>query len=136
MPHKPKAIVLDSWSVIAYMGDEVSGEKVAALIADAHENNIPLMMTVVTAGEVWYIIACRTSEVEADKSIAELHELGIEFVDADWKLTREAGRFKAHHRMSFADCFAAALAKQRKAHVVTGDREFKQVEHEVLMIWV
>ncbi len=136
MPHRPKAIVLDSWSVIAYLGDEVSGEKVAALVADAHENNIPLMMTVVTAGEVWYIIARRISEVEADKSIAELRELGIEFVDADWKLTREAGRFKAHYRMSFADCFATALAKQRKAHVVTGDREFKQVEHEVLTIWL
>ncbi|MDI6760959.1 MAG: type II toxin-antitoxin system VapC family toxin [Candidatus Brocadiaceae bacterium] len=136
MLHKPKAIVLDSWSVIAYLGDEVSGEKVATLIADAHENNIPLMMTVITGGEVWYIITRRTSEVEADKSIAELHELGIEFVDADWRLTREAGRFKASRKMSFADCFAAALARQRKAHVVTGDREFRQVEHEVLMIWV
>jgi len=38
--------------------------------------------------------------------------------------------------MSYADCFAAALAKDRKAHVVTGDPEFKQVEQEVQVLWV
>jgi len=38
--------------------------------------------------------------------------------------------------MSFADCFAAALAKQNKAHLVTGDREFKQVEGEIAISWL
>jgi len=33
--------------------------------------------------------------------------------------------------MSYADCFAAALAKDRKAELVTGDKEFRQVEGEV-----
>jgi predicted nucleic acid-binding protein len=34
-------------------------------------------------------------------------------------------RFKAKHRMSYNDCFAAALAKTRKAELVTGDLEFR-----------
>jgi len=38
--------------------------------------------------------------------------------------------------MSFADCFAAALAKQRKAHLVTGDLEFKQIENEISINWL
>ena len=58
------------------------------------------------------------------------------FVEADWALAKEAGRFKAKNRMSFADCFAAALAKNRKASLVTGDREFKQVESEININWL
>ena len=131
MARKPRAIVLDSWAVMAYLEDEASAEKVADIIADAHEEKIPLLMTVVNAGEVWYILAREASVPEADASVRQLRQLGIEFVDADWDLAHEAGGFKAKHKMSFADCFAAALAKQRKAHLVTGDQEFKQVQQEI-----
>ena len=131
MARKPRAIVLDSWAVMAYLEDEASAEKVADIMADAHEEKIPLLMTVVNAGEVWYILAREATIAEADASVRQLRQLGIEFVDADWELAREAGGFKAKHKMSFADCFAAALAKQRKAHLVTGDQEFKQVEQDI-----
>jgi predicted nucleic acid-binding protein len=36
--------------------------------------------------------------------------------------------------MSYADCFAAALAKTRNAELVTGDSEFKVVERELKKI--
>ena len=136
MARKPKAIVLDSWSIIAYLEDEPAGQKVADLIAEAHESSTPLMMTVVNAGEVWYLIAREASVTDADQSVAELRGLGIEFVEADWKLTREAAAFKAKHKMSYADCFAAALAKERKADLTTGDPEFRQIESEVKVLWI
>jgi predicted nucleic acid-binding protein len=136
MAHKPKAIVLDSWSIIAYLEDEPAGQQVADLIAEAHENSTPLMMTVINAGEVWYILAREDSIAEAEQSLAELRGLRIEFVEADWKLTRAAAGFKAKCKMSYADCFAAALAKEHKAELVTGDPEFKQVEGEVKILWV
>src|SRR5574340_987410 len=115
MPRRPKALVLDSWSILAYLEDEPAGWQVADVIADAHESGIPLMMTVVNAGEIWYITARGTSEEDADRILAELSHLGIQVLDADWKLAREAARFKAKGKMSFADCFAAALAKENKA---------------------
>ena len=136
MSRRPKAIVLDSWAVMAYLEDESSAQKVADLIGDAHEHGIPLLMSVVNAGEVWYILAREVSEAEADKALHELKQLGIEFQDVDMKLARLAGGFKAKHRMSYADCFAAALAKEHKAELVTGDKEFKQVEGEVKIYWV
>jgi predicted nucleic acid-binding protein len=136
MPRKPKAIVLDSWAVIAYLEGEPAAERVADHIADAHENGIPLFMSVVNAGEVWYIIARETSVGDADRSITEMRHLGIDFVDADWTLAHEAGGFKAKHKMSFADCFAAAVAKQKKALLLTGDPEFKQVEQEITIDWL
>ena len=136
MSRRPKAYVLDSWAVMAYLEDEISAQKVADLIGDAHEHGIPLLMSVVNAGEVWYILAREVSEAEADKALHELRQLGIEFQDVDMKLARLAGGFKAKHRMSYADCFAAALAKEHKAELVTGDKEFKQVESEIHVWWL
>ncbi len=136
MARKPKALVFDSWAVLAYLGDEASSQEIADLIAGAHENRTPMYMSTVNAGEVWYILAREISETEADKAVADLVGLGIELVDANWPLTRIAGGFKAHHRMSYADCFAASLAKDRKADLLTGDKEFKQVEEEVSIRWL
>ena len=136
MPRKPKALVLDSWAALAYLGDEASAQEVADLITNAHENRIPMYMSIVNAGEVWYILAREISETQADSAMTDLTGLGIEVVDADWPLTRMAGTFKARHRMSYADCFAAALAKDRKSELVTGDKEFRQVEGEVSIHWL
>ena len=136
MPRKPKAIVFDSWAVIAYLEDEPAAEHIADVIADAHDDGIPLFMCVVNAGEVCYIIAREASVSDADRSIKELRQLGIEFVDADWTLAHEAGGFKSKHKMSYADCFAAALAKQKKALLLTGDPEFKRVETQITIDWL
>ena len=128
--------MLDSWAVLAYLGDEASGQEVADLITNVHENRIPMYMSIVNAGEVWYILAREISEAKADSAVADLTGLGIELIDADWPLTRIAGTFKARYRMSYADCFAAALAKDRKSDLVNGDKEFKQVEGEVGIRWL
>jgi uncharacterized protein with PIN domain len=57
MAKKPRAIVLDSCAVIAYLEDEDAAAKVAEIIADAHDERISLLMTVVNAGKVSYIVA-------------------------------------------------------------------------------
>lgn len=136
MARKPKTIILDAWAVMAYLEDEPAAEKIADIIADAHDDQIPVLMSIINLGEVWYIIARETSTAEADQALKELTQLGIEFVNADWNLTNEAARFKVKGKMSYADCFAAALAKQRKAHLVTGDKEFRQVEQDITIYWV
>jgi ribonuclease VapC len=136
MQRKSKAVVLDTWAVIAYFEDEPAGEQVAEVITKAHENSTPIMMTVANAGEVWYLFARKSPVAEADRSISELRQLGIVFVDIGWALARQAADFKSRYRMSYADCFAAALAKERKAELVTGESEFKQIESEVKIRWV
>ena len=136
MPRKPKALVLDSWAIMAYLEDEPSGEKIDDMIADARDRGTPLMASVVNFGEVWYIVARRTSKTDADQTVQEIRQLGIEVIDANWDLTRQAAYYKSKHRMSYADCFAAALASREKAQLVTGDKEFTEVEPEVSIIWV
>ncbi|GAB4505572.1 MAG: hypothetical protein Fur0043_25680 [Anaerolineales bacterium] len=136
MAKKAKAYVLDSWSVIAYLEDEPSGEQVEDLIAIAHEEQIPIYMSVINVGEIWYIFAREISAEEADVSVKTLRDLRIQFEDADWDLTQEAARFKSQYKMSYADCFAAALAKLKKAELVTGDQEFNALEGEIEVAWV
>jgi len=136
MAQKPHALVLDSWSIMAYLGDEPAGAKVADIIADAHARSRPLLMNMVNLGEVWYLLARSTSATEADRTITELKSFGIAVEPVDWSLVREAARFRSRHKMSFAGCFAAALAKQKNAQLVTGDREFHQVSSEVNILWL
>lgn len=136
MAKKAKAYVLDTWAVIAYLEDEPSGEKVEDLIATAHEEQIPIFMSVVNVGEVWYTMAREISEEEANASVKSMRDLRIQFKDANWEIAQEAARFKSQHKMSYADAFAAALAKTQKADLITGDNEFKPLDGEIKISWV
>lgn len=136
MTRKAKALVLDAWAVIAYLEDEPSAQQIADLIASAHEEGNPVYMTVVNVGEVWYTIAREASEEDANSTIKELRDLRIQFENVGWELTQEAARFKSQHKMSYADCYAAALAKVKKADLVTGDKEFKPLEEQIKIAWV
>ena len=136
MAAKTKSLVLDSWSVIAFLQNETAGEQVGDLIADVMEAGGGVSMCVVNAGEVWYIFAREGSEKEADAAMADMRQIGVRFVDADWELTKIAATFKARGRLSYADAFAAALAKQQKCELLTGDKEFKVVETEIKVRWL
>ncbi len=136
MAKKAKAYVLDSWAVIAYLEDEPSGEQVEELIATAHEEQIPIYMSVVNVGEVWYTLAREVSEEEANAGVKMLSDLRIQFENVDWELTQEAARFKSQNKMSYADAFAAALAKVKKADLVTGDNEFKPLDGQIKISWL
>lgn len=93
-------------------------------------------MCVVNLGEVWYHFARLQSELVADEALADIQHLGVEIVTADWALTRQAALYKARGGLSYADCFAAALAKAWNAPLVTGDVEFKRVEKEIKIQWL
>lgn len=133
---KPHALVLDSWAALAYLQGEPSAERMGELIADAIERRIPLYMSVINAGEVWYILAREISAATADSAISDIRGWGVEFVDADWPLTQAAANFKSRHKLSYADAFAAALAKAHRAHLVTGDQEFQSLGSEVNTVWL
>lgn len=93
-------------------------------------------MTVVNLGEVWYTIARRASSEVATQHIDAIQDLGLNFVDVDWPLTQAAADLKARYRLSYADAFAAALAKQLQADLVTADPEFKPLAKEVHIRWL
>jgi ribonuclease VapC len=96
-------------------------------------------MSVVNWGEIYYSILRGASQEIADSKSHEIAGMQIELVpvDADdLELVRQAAAFKATRKMSYADCFAAALAKIKNAELVTGDREFKQLARDVKIHWL
>ena len=130
------AKVLDSYALMAFFEDEPGADFVRSLIHKAVESDTNLLMSVVNLGEVWYSIA-RTNSVElADQYIHEIKGMGIKIEDVDWTMTRQAATFKVHGNISYGDCFAAALAKIRKADLVTGDKEFKSLDGEIKISWL
>ena len=134
---RQNAVVFDSWAVLAYLEDEAAAEGVEAIMAEAHDAGIPLLMSVVNAGEVWYSMARSRTDKHADENVLkELGDLGITLVDVGWALARQAAAFKRPGRIAYADCIAAALAKHYGAPLVTGDPEFKPLEAEISILWV
>jgi predicted nucleic acid-binding protein len=129
-------IVFDSWPLIAYLQGQAAAKRVIEIIAQAHGRGDSLGMSTVNAGEVWYIVAGRSDPKKADGAIDLLRSLGIRLVDPDWDTTKIAAGYKMRGGISCADCFAAALAKQTNAKLVTGDREFKQLEKEIDLVWL
>lgn len=128
--------VLDSHALMVFFEDEPGADTVRGLLHKAVESDTSLLMTVVNLGEVWYSIARTNSPEVADQYIHEIKGLGVEIVEADWALTRQAAGFKVNGNISYADCFAASLAKLKKAELVTGDDEFKRVDDEIKIQWI
>jgi predicted nucleic acid-binding protein len=58
------------------------------------------------------------------------------FIPRPARLPDTAADFKARFKISLADAFAAALAKEKKAELVTGDPEFKPLEKEIKINWL
>lgn len=132
----PAAPVLDSFALLAFLRGEAGDEKVAALLEKAGERDAPLHMTEVNYAEVKYIVLRKDGAARWADVARDLPTLPIEFHPADRELADLAADLKARCGLSLADAFAAALAKQHKAQLVTGDPEFKAVEKEIKIDWL
>jgi len=131
-----KRVVLDASAVITFFEDRPGAEKVEELIAGAIEGKRELLLSVANWGEVYYSTWRAKGRDAARKLLAEVAQLPIEIVDADYELTKLAAEFRAQHKLPYADCFAAALASDRKASVVTSDKDFEAVEKQVTILWL
>ena len=131
-----KTKILDAHGLMVFLEKEPGFEKVESLFIVAVEKDNNVLMTSVNFGEVYYIILRECGQEKAHKIEKVIRTFPIEIVDVDIQLAREAARFKAAHKISYADCFAAALAKLRKGELITGDREFKVIEDEIKISWL
>ncbi len=128
--------ILDAHGLLVFLEKETGFEKIQSLFVTAVERNNYLLMTSVNLGEVYYIVLRECGSEKALEIEKTIKILPIEVVAVDWVLAKEAACFKATKKLSYADCFAAALAKVHKGELITGDKEFKSVESEVKVAWV
>jgi predicted nucleic acid-binding protein len=128
--------VLDSWALLCYLEQEPGFEKIIDLFEKAVESSKPLLMCVVNWGEVYYQVLRRFGDTKAQEIEQLIQTFPITLVEANKELTREAALIKATKRMAYADCFAVALARLKKAELYTGDPEFKAVEKDIKVVWL
>jgi len=128
--------VLDSFAVLAFLFQEPGHEKVVDLLEKAAAADQAVLIAAPNWAEVRYQVERKVGLSRWEEARAKLLGLPIEIVAADQELAEQAGELKATRKMSLADCFCAALAKEKKADLYIGDPEFRAVEKEIKIVWL
>jgi ribonuclease VapC len=132
----PAALVLDSFALLAFFRGEEAALGVKEMLHKAAASDRPLHMTEVNYAEVKNLLLKKDGPDAWEQAREALKSLPIEFHSADRQLAEVAADFKSRFSFSLADAFAAALAKEKKAELVTGDPEFKVLEKEIKVVWL
>jgi predicted nucleic acid-binding protein len=130
------AAVLDAHALLAFFRGEDAATAVKELLHKAASADRPLHMTEVNYAEVKYMLLKKDGAEAWDQADDVLKSLPIDFHPATRALADVAADFKARFKISLADAFAAALAKEKKTELVTGDPEFKALEKEIKIAWL
>jgi len=132
-----RKIVLDSFALLAYLNKEKGFQKVQKMLSDAQISGESVLMNEINVGEVYYILFRKRGQGQADYFLETiLAALPITTIPNTFDDVIDAAKIKAEYPVSFADCFAASLSRKKDAAVVTGDPEFKQLEHLVTIEWL
>jgi len=120
--------VLDANALLGFFeARHGAAQKIRHLFDEARRQERPLLMSAVTWGEVFYIEWRWHGEGGARQAEAVLQELPILVIDVDRERASRAGGLKQKHGLGYADAFAAELAIERSASLVTADPEFSKV---------
>lgn len=123
-----KDYVLDANAILRYFGvsDGQGGEKVRGLFEQAERNETRLSMSVINLGEVLYILLKHIGEQRAIQYIQALQH-AVTMMDADMNRTMQAATLKHQYKIGYADSFAAALALESRATLVSADPSFEKI---------
>ena len=116
--------VLDACALLRLAQDEPGAEQIEEILRTAQAGECRVLLHQINLGEVVYRIGKGFGWTVAERKQAEISLLPIETVAFSNDIFWAAVKLKAHYPMSYADCFAAALAIQQKAVLLTSDPEF------------
>jgi ribonuclease VapC len=130
------SFLLDSFALLRFFQKEPGNEAVKAILDDARHGVSCAMLNVINLGEVIYTVQRRFGQQARLDVVMNIERLGVVILPTPNELVFRAAELKARFAMSYADAFAVASAMEHSATLVTGDPEFRQVEHLVRIIWV
>ena len=133
---KKQKYILDSYALLAYFQAEPAGLKVRDILKDALSTHTTAYLSVISLGEIYYIIARKIGEEKADASLEDISCLPVSLIDATKERILAAAHVKAQHAVSYADAFVVAAAVEHTATIVTGDPEFKETESLAPVLWL
>ena len=125
---KPRRYVLDANALIGFLEDRAgTAPRVRRLLEEAFRHDLPLFLSAINWGEVFYISWRQHGEANARAAEAKLRQLPITVISADIARATRAAALKQKHNLGYADAFAAELALERGAWLVTADPEFSKL---------
>jgi ribonuclease VapC len=128
--------VFDSYAVLALFFGEAGADEVAATLHEAAQAGGSIPISAVNWAEVLYRVRRMQGQEGVLRAKRFQFTTPLDVIDAGRALAETAADFKAAHKMSLADAFAAALAKGRDAELLTGDPEMKAVEGKIRLRWL
>ncbi len=131
-----RVVVLDSFALLAFWHDEPGADEVERYLRLAEEGGISLVMSLINLGEVLYLVERRYGGEQARQALAFIQESPIQVYHASWERVLAAVHIKARHPVSYAVSFAAALADELDATLLTGDPEFRSLEAIISVEWL
>ena len=119
--------VLDAFALLAHFKNEPGASRMDALFEEASRTGKSLPVSAVNLGEAVYKTIRQFGLERAQEVLSDVQQLPIDIIDVDQQLALDAAAIKGVHRISYADCIAAALAQRLDATLVTGDDGFRQI---------
>jgi predicted nucleic acid-binding protein len=119
--------VLDANALLIFLAGSAGARRVESLFGEANRTQSPLFMSVVNWGEVVYSIWRQSGENEARRLNKEAPHLPLLILPVDRERATHAAQLKGRHGLGYADSFAAALALEQSAVLVTADPEFVKI---------
>ncbi len=130
------AYLFDSHALLAFFQREEGAAVVGEILTRSRQQNLARLICMINLGEIVYLTKRRFGDQKKIEVLAHIHQLGFELLPVPNSLILQAAELKAQYPMSYADCFALACALERSAVIVTGDHEFRAVEHLVQVAWI
>jgi ribonuclease VapC len=130
------AYLFDSHALLRFFQAEAGHEKVVRLLEQIRKAGVQKYLSAINLGEIIYSTKRAFGDQKKIEVLAHIERLNFTVLPVPNSLILQAAEYKAQFSISYADCFALASAVEHKAAVVTGDPEFKKVEHLVEVVWV
>ncbi len=131
-----KRILFDSHAILKFSQDEEGADKVEQFLLSSWKQNLTAYLSEINLGEIYYITIRRLGLESAKLFLEQLLDLPIAIISPSSEIIREAAEIKAQYAISYADCFAVATALKYSASIITGDPEFKKVDHIITIEWL
>jgi predicted nucleic acid-binding protein len=137
MSKEPReTFVLDSFAMLAYLDGESGMAHVQDILQLAQRGRAQASMSMINLGEVLYITERERGLPQAQQVLAAVEQLPIILLEATRERVLAAAHIKANWRISYADAFAVAAALELNGVLITGDPEFKAIEHLARVEWL
>ena len=128
--------IFDSHALLKFFQKEKGYEKVVHLLEEIRKTGATKYINAINLGEIIYSTKKEFGDQKKLEVLANIERLNFTILPIPNNLIFQAAEYKAQYALSYADCFSLASAVEYKAILVTGDPEFKKVEHLVEIVWI